>query len=270
MNVMEGPTVRDTIPVARRLRSEMIIALTYLLLYSRSKHFITVYTFGLSGSNIQLGQSVCDPYILTMGRRSTYEDEHRFDKGMATSSLSSVIMGCVSYMGDASGLGNSDLAGKYQDQGVEFYQLAILDAQHILSECLCFRKPTGCAVDVTEPKYKSRHATSKTPTRVDEDFIVPDAMVFEAIVEDLVDQNQNDLPSQSLQDAQGKRAKTLNFRWLAKSLAHDAVRGQGDLSNTSPGIEVAIDRIMSNLEVSELSSPPGLVTLWVFSSYLHR
>ncbi|MDI1487350.1 MAG: hypothetical protein OHK93_006619 [Ramalina farinacea] len=198
-----------------------------------------------------------------MGRRSTYEDEHRSDKGMVASSLSSVIIGPVGYTGDASELGDSDIANEYQDQGVEFYQVVILNAQHMLSECLYFRKPTGCAVDVTEPKHKSRHATSKTPARVEDNFIVPDATVYEAILEDLEDQDQNELSPQSLQDA-GKRAKALNFMWLAEILAGNAgnaVRGQGDFSNTSPGIEVAIDRIMSNLEVSELSSLPGIVTL---------
>ena len=267
---MDGLAVSITTPPARRLWSEMITALTYLLLYSRLKHFVTVYTFGLSGPNGQLGQSVCDPYVLTMGRPSTFEEEHGSDKGIAISSLSSVYLRRVAYMGDASGLGNSDIAGEYEDQGVEFYQVVILNAEHSLSECLYFRKPTGCALDVTEPKHKRRHAASKTPTRVEENFIVPDAMVYEAMLEDLEDQNQNDLPSQSLQDAQGKKAKTLDFRWLAESLAYDAVRGQGKLRHTFPGIEVAIDRIMSNLDVAETSSPSGLVTLWVFSSYLHR
>ena len=264
MKVMDGLPVRDIVPIARRLRSKMVVALTYLLLYSRLKHFITVYTFGLSGSNGQMGQSVCDPYVLIMGRRSKFEDEHGSNKGVAASWLSSLIIGRVNYMGDASGLENSDLAGEYQDQGVEFYQVVTLNAQQMLSECLYFRKPTGCALDVTEPKHKSRHATSKTPIRVEEDFIVPDAVVYEAILEDLEDQEdqgQNYLPPQSLQDAQGHGAKTLNFTWLAESLAHDAVPGQGKLSNVSPAIEVAIDRIMGILEVSMLSSPPGLVTL---------
>ena len=269
MNKMDGLPVRDIVPIARRLRSKLIIALTYLLLYSRLKHFITVYTFGLSGSNGQLGQSVCDPYILAMGPRNPFEGEHCSDNGMAASSLSSVIIGRVGYMGDASGLGKSDIAGEYQDQGVEIYQVVLLNAHHMLSECLYFRKPTGCALDVTEPEYKSRHATSKTPTRVEENFIVPDAMVYEAILEDLENQDQNNLSPQSLQNAQGTRAKALDFTWLAESLAGNAVRGQRKFSNTSTGIEVAIDRIMSNLEVSELSSPSSLVTLWVFSSYLH-
>lgn len=261
MKVMDGLPVRDRIPIARKLCSEMIIALTYLLLYSRLKHFMTVYTFGLAGSNGQQGQSVCDPYVLTMGCPSILEDGHRSDKSMATSSLSSAVISCVGYMGDASGLGSSDLTGKYQEQGVEFYQIAILDGQHMLSECLYFRKPTGCVVDVTEPKHKSRHATSKTPTRVEEGFIVSDAVVYEEILEDLEDQDQDDSPPQALSDAQGKRAKALNFNWLADSLVHNTVSGQGKLSDTSSWIEVAIDRIRNNLEAAELSSPSGLVTL---------
>ena len=204
-----------------------------------------------------------------MSPRNSFKDKHRSNNGVAASSFSSVFIGPVGYMGDTSGLGNSDIAGEYQDQGVEFYQVVTLDAQYMLSECFYFRKPTGCAVDVTEPKHRSRHAISKTPTRVEENFIVPDAMVYEAMIEDLEDQDQNDLPSQSSQHAQGKRAKVLNLTWLADILAHDALRGQGKFSNTSPGIEVAIDGIMSNFGVAELSGPSSLVTLWVFSNCLH-
>ena len=242
---------------------------TFATLYSRLTGLATVYTFQLSPSPLKLPISTSDPFVLRPSDGTDPSNEltptNHFSRRKSVSTLLLMRVECRARPGH----GPSGAGKQYMNENVNFYQLITLFHDLSVEECLYAGASTSQTVPIRAPDSILQAELRSSAKVANDDFIVPNRVLDEDIVESRTGLNHlphrvHILEEESTSDEEDQW--TVNFEWLERHIQSVASSSLGLWRTTIPiakSLHDVLGTVQSVLENEPTSNEPGIKLLYV-------
>ena len=190
--------------------------MTNVLLHSQLTDLCTVFCFKFITSQDR-AVSASDPYILKAAQEGDANEGKIPPLSNPVRRTVALILQSLLY-GSLYGHPASDLAQRYSEKGVIFFQLSTLYNDLSVSESLYVRSPLEAGFEIDEPNVRTRLEVSKTPLQLQDDFIVPDGIAHEECFSTKGFETGWRESPQELTGSNAEDLRTINLEWLVERM----------------------------------------------------